>query len=218
MKTLKYVIMVNRAKMPGFVDYLSTTGYLLLIADVYAAYALVKTARGAPMSKEMGYVPFFLGVASLGLSLFMDVAWPLPGPYNFVFGDPFTAFSVLLLSAGAELIFAGNLKNIEGLAIPVGLIAILYGLVIAMDSLDPVFVWGMFVLEGIAGIGTGIAVNSKSKALLWIAILLLALASLLLAVVCVQTSFEHVGEFAKYFPRRRPEIRVNICFFPQIVA
>ncbi|MGC8601544.1 MAG: DUF981 family protein [Thermoprotei archaeon] len=187
--------------MSGFVDFLSATGYLLLVADVYAGYLLFKLSRGGSLSREAGAVPFGLGVASMGLALAMNILWPLPGPYNFVFGDPFLLFAALLLAAGIELLVFGNLKYIEGLAVPVGLIAILYGAVIAYNSLDPIFVWGMFMLEGLSGVVAGPAIsNGKNKYLVWAALILLALASLLTAIVSVQTSFEHVHEFAKYFP------------------
>ncbi len=187
--------------MSGFVDYLSTDGYILLLADVYATYAMLMVTRGKELGRESGVVPLFLGIASLLLSIHMDVTWPLPGPFNFVFGDPFTVFSVLVLSAGTELLLFGNLKYIEGLAVPAGLISILYGIVIALDSLDPVPVWGMFVMEGLAGALTGVSINSKNKSLMWTALVLLALSSILLAAVCVQTTFGHVTDFAKYYPR-----------------
>jgi len=187
--------------MPGFVDYLSTDGYILLLADLYAAYVMFIVTRGRELGRESGIIPLFLGIASLLLSVDMDVVWPLPGPYNFVFGDPFTVFSVLVLSAGTELLLFGNLKYIEGLAVPAGLISIFYGIVIAVDSLDPLPVWGMFVLEGVAGALTGVSVNGKSKPLMWIALLFLALSSILLAAVCLQTTLGHVTDFAKYYPR-----------------
>ncbi|WP_449462452.1 DUF981 family protein [Tardisphaera miroshnichenkoae] len=187
--------------MSGFVDFLSTAGYLLLVADVYAAYMLFRLIKGGSITREAGAVPLGLGLASMGLGLAMDIGWPLPGPFNFVFGDPFLLFAVLLLAAGLEILVFGNLNYIEGLAIPVGLIAILYGIVIAYNSLDPIYVWGMFVLQGLAGIFAGPAMtNTKKKYLLWIALIIIALAVLLTAAVCVQTSFEHVGEFAKYYP------------------
>ncbi len=187
--------------MSGFVDFLSTAGYLLLIADVYAAYMLFRLIRGGSVTREAGAVPFSLGLVAMGLGLAMNVEWPLPGPFNFIFGDPFLLFAVLLLAAGLEMLVFGNLNYVEGLAIPVGLIAILYGIVIAYNSLDPIFVWGMFMLQGLAGMFAGPAfTNSKKKYLLWIAFILIALAALLTAVVCVQTSFEHVREFAKYYP------------------
>ncbi len=187
--------------MSGFVDFLSTAGYVLLLADVYAGYMLYRLIRGGSITREAGAVPFGLGLASMGLGFAMVLTWPLPGPFNFVFGDPLLLFSVLLLAAGLEVLVFGNLNYIEGLAIPVGLVAILYGIVIAYNSLDPIYVWGMFMLQGLAGIFAGPAFsNGKKKYLLWIALIVIALAALLTAAVCVQTSFEHVGEFAKYFP------------------
>ncbi len=191
---------ITSVKMAGFIDYLSTMGYLLLIADSYAVYVIFRLIRGAALQKEMGVVPLVSGIASLGLALSMSIAWPLPGPFNFIFGDPFMILSVLLIAAGAELLCFGDLKYIEGLAVPAGLIAILYGLVIGIDALDPIYVYGMFILEGLAGAGAGAAVNTKSKALLWTALILLVLATALLAVVCVETSFGHVTDFAKYYP------------------
>jgi len=188
-------------KMTGFVDFLSTLGYLLLVADVYAAYVLFTLIRGGSITREAGAVPLSLGLASMGLGLAMDVDWPLPGPFNFIFGDPFLLFAVLLIAAGLEILAFGNLNYIEGLAVPVGLIAILYGIIIAHNSLDPIYVWGMFMLQGLSGIFAGPAfANSKKRYLLWIALLLIVLAALLTAAVCVETSFEHVGEFAKYYP------------------
>lgn len=146
-----------------FVDFLAFQQATLLFAAVLVGYVAIvglfamrrNDATGLKSILRSGAIPLgSLGAVGMTLSLWAEVAWPLPGSYNILFTDVYLLFSVTLvvlaisMATASKLQFAGLFALVSGgVAISYGWAG--YGLGMTKDPLETFLLYGAFGLAGI---------------------------------------------------------------------
>ena len=184
-----------------FVDWLT-----LLLVNMMVALVLHALFMGFWIDKDAKKViPGFLLVGAIALiaGFRMVFTWPLPGPYNIIYGELSVLLGAFFFMTGLALHFGWSLITIGIYALFGGAVAILLGIriwVSAMTS-EP-FVAGLgFVVTGATAVITlpGLALP-KMKWIRW----LVALGALGSAVIWIVVGFPsywaHIDAFGKWAP------------------
>ncbi|MEM3670540.1 MAG: DUF981 family protein, partial [Thermoprotei archaeon] len=121
-----------------------------------------------------------LGLVGLVQGLWMMDTWPLVGSYNILFGEVFTAYSLILL-AGAYIVIKGySLKALSYMAGLVGIWGLVdaYGILSLNMTSEPIIAAGLYAAGGLAGILSVPVVHRPSRASAAALVLFLALFAL----------------------------------------
>jgi putative membrane protein len=140
--------------MPApFIDYVSllllnmVAGYFLLSAYVLKGLDDPLDRRWAPGFAMIGLLAFVFGAA-------MVVTWPLPGPYNSIFGEMSVLFGLIFLGAALSIANGWSLVIVATYAFFAGLAAIVLGarIISLRLTLLPWLSGVGFILSGLGGV------------------------------------------------------------------
>jgi len=136
-----------------FIDYLPlllinmVAGLVLLAGYVYAGMEDPDQKKWAP-----GFIAS--GAVALVFGGIIATTWPLPGPYNMLFGESSVLYGIIFLVAGLTLALGGNLLTIAVYAFFAGLAAMLMGVrifVLKLTAFPPLTALG-YLATGAAGV------------------------------------------------------------------
>ncbi len=184
-----------------FIDYLT-----LMLTNLVVALVLFALFIGRCIDKNPKLViPGFLltGFIALITGFRMIFTWPLPGPYNFPYGEMTIFYGGFFFMAGLALVFGWDLITIGIYAFFAGIAAVVIGVRILDLKLtsEPLLAAAGFVLTGLSSILTLPALFFKKARLLR---LILAALLLVCAVIWAFTGYaaywQHFDAFAKWAP------------------
>ena len=197
-----------------FVDYLTAVMTLLIVADVVVSQLIFYTL-GIDFSKLKGnqeaeerlkaFGSLFLGLAVplLILGIEMDTVWPLPGSYNFIYGDMVVYIGTLLLVAGLLMLKSPeSIRLLYPMIAVLGLFVIVYGADIFYYNLgqNPLAAAGMMVAEGLGSVTTSAYLFTSRKLVGYAAIALFVIAIIVTAITNVESIFDHTVSFKSWLP------------------
>ncbi len=136
-----------------FVDFLS-----LLLLNMVAGYVLLSlyVYRGLddPLNKRWTAGFLMIGSVAFIFGGYMEIAWPLPGPYNSLFGEFSVLFGIVFLGATAAVANGWSLLPVTVFAFFAGLGAVVSGAAIIHFQLTakPLLTAVGYFLSGIAGV------------------------------------------------------------------
>ncbi len=185
-----------------FIDWLS-----LLLVNMMVALVLHALFMGRFIEKEpKKIIPGFLltGAIALIAGFRMVFNWPLPGPYNIIYGELSVLFGGFLFMAGLAVAFGWDLITIGIYALFGGAVSVLLGIRILNLNLtsEPLVAAAGFIITGATAILTLPALAwPKMK---WLR-LLVALGALVSALIWILVGFPaywaHIEAFAKWVPK-----------------
>jgi putative membrane protein len=136
-----------------FIDFL-----LLMLLNMTGALLTIAAFLVCGMKEEKPSrwaAPFIItGVIALCCGLRMVWTWPLPGPYNSVFGEMTVLLGGLMLGAGISLAAGWSLLPMAGLAFVAGAAAVATGgWIISLGlTAKPVLSGIAFIITGLGGV------------------------------------------------------------------
>ncbi|HVP19446.1 MAG TPA: DUF981 domain-containing protein [Spirochaetia bacterium] len=184
-----------------FIDFLT-----LMLMNLVVALVLFALFMGRLIDRDpKKVVPGFLltGFIALMTGFRMIFTWPLPGPYNFAYGEMTVAYGGLFFMAGLAIVFGWDLITVGIYAFFAGIAAVIIGLRILTLGLtnEPVLAFAGFALTGISAILTLPALFFKEARVLRI---ILSVLLLVCAVIWAFTGYAaywgHFDAFAKWAP------------------
>ena len=184
-----------------FIDWLT-----LLLVNMMVALFLHALFMGFWIDKDpKKVVPGFLltGAIALIAGFRMVFTWPLPGPYNIIYGELSVLFGGFLFMAGLAVVFGWNLITIGIYALFGGAVAILMGIRIWVSGMtsEP-FVAGLgFVVTGATAVITlpGLALP-KMKWIRWLVALGALGSTIIWIIVGFPSYWAHIDAFGKWAP------------------
>jgi len=185
-----------------FIDWLT-----LLLVNMMVALVLHALFIGFWLDKDpKKVIPGFLvtGAVALIAGFRMTFTWPLPGPYNIMYGELSVLFGALLFIAGLSVHFGWNLATVGIYALFGGAVAVLLGVRIWVSGMtnEP-------IVAGLGFVGTGAAAILTFPALVWpkqwkwirmLVAIVAALSALLWIIVGFPAYWEHIDAFGKWAP------------------
>jgi putative membrane protein len=184
-----------------FIDYLTiqlaAAAAGLFFTAIYGGWYLE-----APLEARRSWAWLFwvLG-AILGLTALDTVlTWPLPGPYNIVFGEPALWFGSLLFAAGFAIYGSSDPLPLSLLASVGGLIILLCGVDILNDHLtsQPTLAFIAYLASGLGALLLPLGLRSRSVRP--VVQILLVLSAVIFAVTGGGAYLQHAHDFAKWLP------------------
>lgn len=188
-----------------FIDYLT-----LMLTNLVVALVLFALFIGRLIDRDAKkVVPGFLltGFVALVTGLRMVFTWPLPGPYNFAYGEMTVLYGGFFFMAGLAIAIGWDLITIGIYAFFAGIAAVIIGIRILGLGLtnEPFLAFAGFLLTGIAAILTLPALFFKEAKVLRV---ILAILLLVCAVIWAFTGYAaywgHFDAFAKWLPATMP--------------
>lgn len=200
--------------MAGFVDYLTAVMTLLIVADVVICELIFLTLgknfaklkedpETSERLKAFGSILLGLSLPMLVLGLDLDMTWPLPGSYNFIYGDMVIYIGTILLVTGLLMFrFPEQVRYVFPLIAVFSIFVIVYAIDILYYNLgqNPLAAAGMMALEGLGGIATSTYLFTSWKFMGYLAIALLAIAIVIIVITNVESIFDHTVTFKSWFP------------------
>jgi len=185
-----------------FVDWL--TLLLLNMTVAFVLYALFMWRFIEKDSKKI--IPGFLltGAIALIAGFRMAFNWPLPGPFNIIYGELSVLFGGFLFMAGLAVAFGWDLLTIGIYALFGGAASILLGVRILNLNLtpEPLPVAAGFIITGATAILTMPALAFPKVKSLRIIVALGALVSALIWAFFTFTAYwGHIEAFGKWAPK-----------------
>lgn len=109
-----------------FIDFVTLLLLNMTIGLVVFGWYLL---RGLAREDSKAWAPAFAvpGLIALVFGGVMTVTWPLPGPYNFMFGEMSVLFGAIYLAAAWSLAMGWTLRPVAVVALVAGAYAILIG-------------------------------------------------------------------------------------------
>jgi putative membrane protein len=184
-----------------FIDFLT-----LMLTNLVVALVLFALFIGRLIDRDAKkVVPGFLltGFIALMTGFRMIFTWPLPGPYNFAYGEMTVLYGGFFFVAGLAIIFDWDLISIGIYAFFAGIAAVIVGARILDLRLtnEPLLSGVGFLLTGLSAILTLPALFFKEARVLRI---ILAVLLLVCAVIWAFTGYaaywQHFDAFAKWAP------------------
>ena len=184
-----------------FIDWLTLLLVNMMVALILHALFMWRFIEKEPKKIVPGFL--LVGAIALIAGFRMVFTWPLPGPYNIIYGELSVLLGGFFFMAGLAVAFGWDLLTIGIYAVFGGAVSILLGIriwVSAMTS-EP-FVAGLgFVITGATAVITLPALAlPKMKWIRWI----VALAGLVSAVIWIVVGFPaywaHIDAFGKWAP------------------
>lgn len=152
------------------IDYVT-----LMLVNMAAALILIGFFLLLAIAKEenKSWAPPFLmsGLVAAVTGFTMTFTWPLPPPYNIAYGEMTVLLGLLLLGAGLAIAKGWDLFPLCFYAFIAGLAAILIGVRFITLSLSnaPLLTGIGFILTGLCGVCSGLAVKAKKVLILRLA-------------------------------------------------
>lgn len=146
------------------IDYVT-----LMLLNMAAALILIGCFLLLAIAKDdtKSWSPPFLmsGLVAAVTGFTMTFTWPLPSPYNIAFGEMSVLLGVLLLGAGLAIAKGWDLFPLCLYAAIAGLAAALIGIRFIDLGLSktPLLTGIGFILTGLCGVGSSLAVEYKSS-------------------------------------------------------
>ncbi len=148
-----------------FVDDLAIELFAMSLVGVVSIYmtgaAFINYRKNGTKDIEEVLKPGVFPLGLLGsfifiMGLFGEIAWPLPGSYNILFGDPFILLGVVILSIAVALGLKQKLQYVGVMAFFAGIIAVYYGYHAYMQGMtnEPLAMFGMYIAFGLTGVFT----------------------------------------------------------------
>lgn len=201
-------------KLAGFIDFLTAIMTLLIVADVVIC-ELVFLTLGKNFSKlkedpdtserlrAFGSILLGLSVPMLILGLDLDMAWPLPSSYNFIYGDMIIYLGTVLLVAGLLMFrFPEQVRFVFPLIAVFSLFVVVYAIDILYYNLgqNPLAAAGMMAMEGLGGLAASTYLFTSWRFAGYLTIALLAIAIVIAIITNVESIFDHTVTFKSWFP------------------
>lgn len=183
-----------------FVDYLT-----LIMVNLIAGTALLAYFVFTGLKPNKGLVAGFgiVGLIALVVGLHLTFTWPLPGSYNIIYGEATTLFGAVFLGAALALAKEWDLYPVTLYAFFAGIYAVIAGWQIIAQGLTkaPIPSGLGFILAGLGGVFSPIALKFKENKLLrWIAIAVLLATIVLWGVTWYVSLSSHIQSFSKWVP------------------
>ena len=184
-----------------FIDFLT-----LMLINLVVALVLFALFIGRLIDKDpKKLIPGFLltGFIALVTGFRMIFTWPLPGPYNFPYGEMTIFYGGFFFMAGLALVFDWDLITIGIYAFFSGIAAVIIGARILFSGLtsEPVLAAAGFVLTGISSILTLPALYfKKAQGLRVILAIILLVGAVIWAFTGYAAYWQHFDAFAKWAP------------------
>ena len=180
-----------------FIDYV--TLMLVNIAASFCSLGVFVLRQDA--DHEPSWAPVFAlsGFVALVTGLRMTFTWPLPGPYNMVFGELSVLLGGLLAATAWHLAKGWELKHLATYACFAGITAAVVGLQFLRLGLSqtPGLAGTGFLLAGISGIGSVIWVRKKTKLLRFLGCAVLFASSVIWGWIGYGAYWAHMSQFMK---------------------
>ena len=183
-----------------FIDYLTLIMINLVAGTALLAY-FIATQLKPNKSVAAGFG--MVGLLATILGLHVTLSWPLPGSYNILFGEATTLFGIVFLGAALALAAGWDLYPVTLYAFFAGLYAVFAGYLIIAHSMtkDPVLSGIGFILAGLGGVVSPIALRLKDNKTFRLVVLVVLIVTLLLwGTVFFNALGDHVQSFAKWLP------------------
>ncbi len=110
-----------------FIDPLAVMLLAVSASATLLAYAVFGLAKKKKDLSSISSIMFSLGLFDFISGFYLSFFWPLPGPYNMLFGDPMLFLGLIMMS-GAYAIY----KNIE--VKPISIVGFLLGIYLLAES------------------------------------------------------------------------------------
>jgi len=185
-----------------FIDWLT-----LLLVNMMVALVLHGLFVGFWLDKDpKKIIPGFLltGAIALIAGFRMVFTWPLPGPYNIIYGELSVLFGALLFIAGLAVNFGWSLTTIGIYSLFAGAVAILMGVRIWVSGMtsEPLVAGLGFVATGGAAVLTfPVLVWPKElKWIRWVALVAALGSALIWIIVGFPAYWAHIDAFGKWAP------------------
>jgi putative membrane protein len=183
-----------------FIDYLT-----LMLTNLVVALVLFALFIGRLIDKDpKKLIPGFLivGFVALVTGFRMIFTWPLPGPYNFPYGEMTIFYGGFFFMAGLSLAFGWDLITIGIYAFFAGIAAVIIGVRILVSGLtsEPLLAAAGFVLTGISSILTLPALFFKAQWLRTVLAIILLVSAVIWAFTGYAAYWQHFDSFAKWAP------------------
>jgi len=184
-----------------FIDFLTLMLTNLVVSLVLFALFMGRLIDTEP--KKM--IPGFLltGFIALVAGFRMIFTWPLPGPYNFPYGEMTVFYGGLFFTAGLAILWGWDLITIGIYAFFAGIAAVIIGARIIDLKLtnEPALAAAGFILTGISAILTLPALYfRKVRVLRLVLAVILLVCAALWAFTGYAAYWQHFDAFAKWTP------------------
>ncbi len=184
-----------------FIDFLTLMLTNLVVSLVLFALFMGRLIDTEP--KKM--IPGFLltGFIALVTGFRMIFTWPLPGPYNFPYGEMTVFYGGMFFMAGLAIAFGWDLITVGIYSFFAGIASIIIGVRVLNLNLtsEPLLAAAGFVLTGISAILTLPALYfKKAKALRIVLAVILLVCAVLWAITGYAAYWQHFDAFAKWTP------------------
>ncbi|MFB3881830.1 MAG: DUF981 family protein [Armatimonadota bacterium] len=136
-----------------FIDFLS-----LLLLNMVVGFVLLSlyVYRGLddPLDKRWTAGFLMVGLVAFIFGGFMEVTWPLPGPYNSLFGEFSVMYGIIFLGAAAAIAYGWSLLPVTVFAFFAGAGAVVSGAaIIHLELTAKPWLSGVgYFLSGLAGV------------------------------------------------------------------
>ncbi|HEY9594872.1 MAG TPA: DUF981 domain-containing protein [Spirochaetia bacterium] len=184
-----------------FIDFLTLMLLNLMVAFVLFALYMALQIDKNPKKAIPGFL--LTGFIALTTGLRMIFTWPLPGPYNFAYGEMSVIYGGIFLVAGISLAFGWDLITLGIYSFFGGLAALVIGVRILATGLtsEPALAAIGFFLSGISAILTLPALYfQKAKWLRIVLAVILVLAAIIWGFTGYAAYWQHFDSFAKWIP------------------
>jgi len=184
-----------------FIDFLTLMLTNLVVALVLFAFFMWRLIDKDPKKLIPGFL--LTGFIALVTGFRMIFTWPLPGPYNFPYGEMTVFYGGFFFMAGLALAFGWDLITIGVYSFFAGIAAVVIGVRILNLNLtnEPLLAAGGFILTGISSILTLPALFfKKAKALRLVLAVILIVCAVIWAFTGYAAYWQHFDAFAKWTP------------------
>ena len=186
-----------------FIDFLTLIMINLIAGTVLLAYYIWK---GMDETNQRPYAAAFGTVGLLGVILGLQLSfnWPLPGSFNFFYGEATTLFGAIFLGTALALSQGWDLVPMTIYAFFAGADAIVVGVRILSLHLgqEPAVAAAGFVLSGLGGVCAApfFMFFKNNKMVRYAAIAVLLIAAAIWAVTFYSALWAHMDTFSKWVP------------------
>ncbi len=184
-----------------FVDWLT-----LLLVNMQVALILHALFMGWFIEKDAKkMIPGFLLVGAIALiaGFRMVFNWPLPGPYNIIYGELSVLLGGFFFMAGLAIAFGWDLLTVGIYSLFGGAVAVLMGVRIWVSGMtsEPLVAGLGFVLTGATAAATLPALVLPWRWLRWLVALAAAGSAVIWILVGFPAYWAHIDAFSKWAPR-----------------
>ncbi len=185
-----------------FIDWLTLLLVNMMVALILHALFMARFIEKEPKKVIPGFL--LTGAIALIAGFRMVFTWPLPGPYNIIYGELSVLLGGFFFMAGLSIQFGWDLLTIGIYALFGGAASILLGVKILAAGLtsEPLVAALGFVVTGAtAAVTLPALAMPKIKWIRWLVALGAVVSALIWIVVGFPAYWAHIDSFAKWAPR-----------------